>query len=153
MSASVWGPLGIVLASIITGLVTWSIAQRTSSDTRRTTSGRIDTSDAATLWEEAQKLRTEYREEVSALRTRQTDLERQLATAQSSLGDAKAKLGEAQYTISLLRSEVRELRALCGETGADVEAVKREMATARSLSDYIGGRRKQAAADKDEGTA
>jgi peptidoglycan hydrolase CwlO-like protein len=124
MSASVWGPLGIVLASIITGLVTWSIAQRTSSDTRRTTSGRIE-----------------------------TDLERQLATAQSSLGDAKAKLGEAQYTISLLRSEVRELRALCGETGADVEAVKREMATARSLSDYIGGRRKQAAADKDEGTA
>lgn len=49
------------LAAVITAFVTYLIARRQSS-------GRVGTSDAATLWEESQAMRKELRDEVRELR-------------------------------------------------------------------------------------
>lgn len=137
MSPAVWAPLAVVAAAVTSGVAAWLVA-------RRTTSGRIDTSEAATLWAEAQKLRDEYRTDREAYRVEVAALRKRVADLEGRLADTQGKLGEAQYTASLLRAEVRELRALCGETGADVEQVKREMATARSLSAFLTDRRRRA---------
>lgn len=50
-------PLGVIVGAVVTYLAA-----------RRKTSGRVDTSDAATLWDEASKMRDAYREEAKLLR-------------------------------------------------------------------------------------
>jgi hypothetical protein len=47
----------------LTGLVTWLVAARAAS-------GRVETTDAATLWEESRAIRVELRKEADTLRQR-----------------------------------------------------------------------------------
>lgn len=92
---SLVGPIGVIVTSIIT----WRVAVRKNS-------GKIDTTEASTLWAEASKMREAYRAEVerqdkeiedlrktlsevktenTALRTRVTDLEAELKRIKRSL--------------------------------------------------------------------
>lgn len=68
MSASI----AVVFAALFTAAGTFLIA-------RRTTSGRIGTSDAASLWAESQAMRRELREEVIALRADNAALRQEVA--------------------------------------------------------------------------
>lgn len=65
---SITPALGGVLVAIITGVVAWLVA-------RRTTSGSIRTSEATILWNEAQEVRKELREENRVLKVRVKALE------------------------------------------------------------------------------
>lgn len=61
-----WKIIAAILAPIITAVGAYMVA-------KRTTSGKIDTSDAAILWVSAETIRKELRDEVVALRTELLD--------------------------------------------------------------------------------
>lgn len=118
-----------VASAIVGGFVTWLVA-------RRQRSGRVDTTEAHDLWAESQTMRQELRAEISTLRTRLNEVEAELT-------ETKSKLSESEYTAALLRNEVRELRSALGVTSLDVLALRRDMSTARSLSEHIEHQREE----------
>lgn len=80
---AVFGALGIILVAVITGLVTWLTSKRAKS-------GKIDTSEAAKLWDEGTEMRRELRAEIVAL---------------------KFQLGEAIQAVADLNVEIQKSRA------------------------------------------
>jgi predicted RNase H-like nuclease (RuvC/YqgF family) len=81
---------------VVTALVTYFVA-------KRNTSGRVDTSDAKTLWEEATRLREAYKEEVSMLRTEGTNL-------RSEVNRLRAELEMLRATAQQLREDAEGWR-------------------------------------------
>jgi hypothetical protein len=63
-----------VLGVVATATGAWLVARRQVSETRRQASGNIEASEATTLWEAAEKMRQELREEVIALRAQAVEL-------------------------------------------------------------------------------
>lgn len=86
---TILGALGVVLAAAITGYFGYMIAKRTKS-------GQIDTSEAATLWVEGTAMRGELRNE--------------LASAKDQLERTNIRLVEAIDAISELNREIRRTR-------------------------------------------
>lgn len=79
----------ILVALISSGGTYWVV--------RRTKSGRIDTTEAATLWKESNDMRKELRDEV-------VDLKEQLT-------EARHEIGSQRNELELLRQRVKELEA------------------------------------------
>lgn len=102
VGAAIVGALAVIVGAVITGVVTWSVA-------RRTKSGKIDTSEAATLWDEGTKMRGELRDE---------------------LVSTKEQLGKAITAITALNEEIRRSRA---ETEASREETRLSRAETRKL--------------------
>src|SRR5437899_2310507 len=89
-------PLGVVLAALVTGIITWQV-------TKRVNSGNVENTQATDLWKESQAMRAELRAEVADLRAKvdrsQTEIEerrretlelnRNYASCQAQLDDAK----------------------------------------------------------------
>jgi chromosome segregation ATPase len=118
-------------------------------------SGDVKNTQASDLWKESQSMRAELRAEVADLRAKVShsqieieerrketlDLNRQYASCQAQLDDAKMHMASQQAVITdqvreiaMLRGLLRETRALLKEvqqkTGTvekDVEATKREV--------------------------
>lgn len=86
---------------------------------RRQGSGRIATSDAATLWAESQAMRRELREEVVGLRKEVLSLRQALDSTRSQLTAAHAEAGTLRHELGEARKQVdgltRELRRLSGQ--------------------------------------
>jgi len=68
---------------------------------RRTTKGSVGTSEAATIWEAAEKIRQELRADVvslrrecAELRERETDLQRQISTLRSEMVALRLRFGD-----------------------------------------------------------
>lgn len=80
-------------ATIITGVISWMVS-------RRTTSGRAGTSDAATLWKAAEQIRGELRNDLVA---------------------ARDQIDELRERVAILEAEQREYRH-CKERVAHLEA-------------------------------
>lgn len=81
-----------VAAAVSTYLVAW-----------RRTSGRIDTSDAKTLWEESQQMRSELRAEVITLRAEAVTL--------------RSEVARLNTVIAQLRDEVHSLHVRLEQVG------------------------------------
>lgn len=86
------GAIGAVTVAVGTYLVA-----------RRQGSGKIATSDAATLWSESQAMRRELREEVVMLR-------QELAGTRVQLNDVMAEANTLRLEVQRLRREVADLR-------------------------------------------
>lgn len=103
---------GVVVTAVVSGSVTYFVA-------RRNTSGSIDTSQAAELWAESNKLRAEYKERAEKLEARLEEVNNQLTEVMSQLQSMKgkgvqmeAKIQELQRIIKELREENQRLLAL-----------------------------------------
>lgn len=77
--------LGLV-GTALTQLVIWLVA-------RRSKSGRIDTSEAATLWAESQAIRGELRAEVAELRKENEVLRRENADLKAEVAAIRRQIG------------------------------------------------------------
>lgn len=98
-------PLFVFLGVCVTAIGAWLI-------NRRQNSGKIDTSEAAKLWEESTGMRHELRDQVAALQDeiKAMKVEYQQLKDKSS-ADIQAARDAASTRIETLRAEVNKLRA------------------------------------------
>jgi predicted RNase H-like nuclease (RuvC/YqgF family) len=99
LTNAIFGLAGV----IVTAVVSYFVARRNSS-------GRVDTSDAKTLWEEADKLRVAYRTEIKDLRIEVTSLRSEVSKLQTELNTLHA-------TAISLRAEAEQWRKAALEKG------------------------------------
>lgn len=104
-------PVLVFAGVIVSGVVTYFVA-------RRNTSGSISTSDAASLWEESNNLRKEYRERAETLEKRLEEVNNKLQEVLQQLADLKInsatmiqKITELKGIIAKLREENKRLLA------------------------------------------
>jgi len=90
--------IGIIVAPLLTYLVA-----------RRRSSGRIDTTEAATLWTEAEKLRKLYQDEAERLRKELTGVQEQLATLSAEITVLRKEIAIWQDKAAALQVQVEKL--------------------------------------------
>lgn len=90
---------------------------------KRTSSGNISTSDAASLWKEANDLRKEYRERAELLEQQLEEVNNKLQAVMDELGKLKAnslgmeqKIEALKKIIAELQTENKRLLALKGQS-------------------------------------
>ena len=120
------------LVALISGVIAWLIA-------RRTASGRVDTTEATTLWVEGTAMRVELRNEVSNLRA-------QLIEAVQAITDLNREIRQSRDETARSREETRlsreETRALMKQIAAIHQEVKTSNAlTIGALADQAESRR------------
>lgn len=96
-------PLLFFLGVIVSSVVTYLIA-------RRKNSGSISTSDAASLWEESNNLRREYRERAEELEKQLADVSNRLQIVMDELGKLRINHASMLKKITELKNMVIELR-------------------------------------------
>ncbi len=96
-------PLLVFAGVIVSGLVTYFIA-------RRNTSGNINTSQAAELWAESNKLRAEYKERAEKLEKQLEDVNEQLSEVMKQLGSLREDGAQKDGRIEELERLVKQLR-------------------------------------------
>lgn len=94
----------IIAAPIISAIAAYVIA-------KRTTSGNIDTSDAATLWAESQAIRKELRDEIVALRDEVASLKKDVLALEKDKILDHAKIVELVGKIKKLETRLTALGA------------------------------------------
>lgn len=94
---------GVVVTAAVSGSVTYFVA-------RRNTSGSIDTSQAAELWAESNKLRAEYKERAEKLEARLEEVNNQLSEVMKQLTDLRVKDGTNEARITELERIIKELK-------------------------------------------
>lgn len=92
-------------AALATGIVSYLIA-------RRKNSGSISTSDAASLWEESNNLRAEYKAQAEANRERAEKLEKQLEKVNSQLQAVLSELTNLKGHNATMMKKVNELKRI-----------------------------------------
>lgn len=97
-------PISVLIGVIVSSFITYKIA-------KRTTSGDINTSQAAELWAESNKLRTEYKERAEKLEQRLEVVNNQLSDVMTELAKLRTKDGINEVRISELERIIKELRA------------------------------------------
>lgn len=108
-------PLLVFAGVLVSGFVTYFVA-------RRNTSGNINTSQAAELWAESNKLRAEYKERAEKLEARLQVVNNQLSEVMTQLSELRSKDGINEQRISELERIIKELR----EENQRLLALKRE---------------------------
>lgn len=76
---------------------------------RRTTSGSVDTSDAATLWAESQAIRKELRDEIVALRADGAKLRTDILSLENDKVLDHAKILELVAKVKKLEARLKKL--------------------------------------------
>lgn len=114
------GAIAVVLVAIISGVVTWLAS-------RRTKSGKIDTSEAATLWDEGTNMRKELREEVTSLKT-------QLTAATAAMAEMTREIRLSRAETENAREETRQSRRETRELMEQIAELHGEVKTANSLT-------------------
>jgi len=119
--------VAVVMVALVTAAGTWLVA-------RRTTSGRIDTTEAATLWDEGTQMRLELRNEVLSLKLQLTEA---IAAITSLNHEIKASRAETEYARSETRrsrEETRMSRAETRELMMQIEELHGEVKTGNALT-------------------
>lgn len=111
MPSQLYGALGVVLVAIVSGVVSLLIA-------RRSKSGKIDTSEAAKLWDEGTSMRLELRSEVASLRV-------QLADAVEAITALNAEIRQARAEAEAARGETRKLMTQIDEIHNEIRTTGR----------------------------
>lgn len=96
-------PVLVFAGVVVSGVIGYSTA-------RRTTSGNINTSQAAELWAESNKLRAEYKERAEKLEARLEEVNNQLSDVMGQLANLRTKDGVNEQRISELERIIKELR-------------------------------------------
>lgn len=95
--------IGVVLGGgALTALVAWWVAKRQRS-------GRVDTSEAASLWAESQAMRQELRAEVVASRTEISSLRTELVEVRAALAAVRAEADRYREESATLRARITAL--------------------------------------------
>lgn len=97
-------PILVFAGVVVSGLVTYFIA-------RRNNSGSISTSDAASLWEESNKLRQEYRERAELLEKRLEEVNNKLESVMEELNALRSSSKDMAAKIESLKAIIVELQA------------------------------------------
>lgn len=113
------------LTAISASLVTWLVA-------RRRTSGRVDTTEASTLWQEGAAMRAELRDETVSLRAEMVRMRDEAVVLRS---EASTLRGEA----SSLRDEMAALRAESALLREETIRLNVEVAQLRDHITSMGG--------------
>lgn len=107
-------PITVLIGVVVSSTITYFIA-------RRTTSGSISTSDAASLWAESNRLRQEYRERAESLEQQLEQVNTKLQSVMDELSKLRInsatmieKIAELKSIIAGLREENKRLLALKG---------------------------------------
>ena len=108
--AALYASLATLLVAVVSGLVTLLVA-------RRSKSGRIDTSEAAKLWDEGTAMRLELRSEVATLRA-------QLSEATTSIAELNIELRKARTDAARARKEAIESRRESQELIEQIKQLK-----------------------------
>jgi len=95
---------GLVAVAVVTGGVSYVVS-------RRGTSGTITTSDAATLWEAAETIRSELRAEVVARRETEAQLRERIAVLEAE----QQKYQGCRERVAALEAEVARLTGTPGD--------------------------------------
>lgn len=106
-----------VLVALVSGIVTWLVS-------RRAKSGKIDTSEAVTLWDEGTVMRRELRDEVESLRKQLAESGAQLAEAVKAIGDLNLEIRHSRSETAASRLETASSRL---ETAASREETQKLM--------------------------
>ena len=126
------GAAALVLVSVVTGFVTWRISQHAKS-------GKIDTSEAATLWEEGTKMRLELREEVISLKAQLAEAITAVTELNREIKASRAETERAREETRLSREETQALMAQIEELHGEVKTSNR--LTMGALADNAETRR------------
>lgn len=98
------------LSALVGALVTWMVARRRSS-------GKINTTEAETLWLEGQSMRADLRAEIVSLRDEVSSL--------------RVELSSLRAEASILRTEADSAREALARCGTEVRRVRAQLAVAR----------------------
>lgn len=105
-------PILVFAGVVISAMVTWLVA-------KRTTSGNISTSDAASLWAESNTLRKEYRLRAESLESQLQEVNTKLQQVMTELTALKTnsasmskKIDELKRVIATLQKENKRLLEL-----------------------------------------
>lgn len=116
----VYGAAAVVLVAVISGAVTWAVA-------RRTNSGKIDTSEAAKLWDEGTNMRLELRAEVLSLKS-------QLSEAITAVTELNREIKASRAETERAREETRQSREETRQLMAQIAEVHTEVKTSNALT-------------------
>lgn len=106
-----WAAIGPIVGVLIAPAGAWFV-------TRRTHSGRIRTSDAATLWDEAEKMREAYREETVSLRAEAVALRSEVLQLREEMLQLRGETARLRSEAKQWRETAEALRAqLAGPKG------------------------------------
>lgn len=95
----------------------------------RRTSGRIATTEASKLWEEAGSLRTVYRDEITRLRQSIEEIEARLDAVEIENANLRAKNSDLEREIKVLHAENEALRAENKELKARIIGLENNVST------------------------
>ena len=134
MNAAIFAPLAVVLAAVVSGFVAWRIA-------KRSTSGAIDTSEAATLWDEGTIMRQELRAEVANLKTQLIEAVAAITALNTDVSHSRQETESARRETQQSRAEtvelMRQIAGLHADTRhvlQDTKYVLEEVKTSNALS-------------------
>ena len=116
MNTAILSPLAVVLAAAVSGLVAWKIA-------RRSTSGAIDTSEAATLWDEGTVMRQELRAEVALLKTQLIEAVAAITALNTDVALSRKETAAAREETQQSRAETLQLMKQIAGLHADTKNV------------------------------
>lgn len=120
-------PLAIVLAAAVSGFVAWKIS-------RRSTSGAINTSEAATLWDEGTTMRQELRAEVIALKAQLIEAIAAITSLNHEITRSRQETEAAREETRKSREETRVLMGQIDALHAETTNVLTEVKTSNALS-------------------
>ena len=127
MTAEVLIALAAVAAAAVTGTVTWKIA-------KRSTSGAINTSEAATLWDEGTTMRQELREEVVALKAQVTEAMAAIVGLNADIRLSRQETEAAREETRKSREETRMLMLQIASLHRETREVLGEVKTNNTMS-------------------
>lgn len=126
MSTEIIVALIVLVGGTLTVLGNYLVGRRQAESEDRKTSGSISTSDAASLWEESNNLRREYKE-------RAEQLEKQLEEVNNKLQAVMEELGKLRINSATMIEKIAELKAIIAdlrEENRRLLAAKEEAETA-----------------------
>lgn len=94
----------------------------------RRASGRIATTEASKLWEEAGSLRTVYRDEIATLRAAIEAIQARLDVVEAGNTDLRAKNRQLEHEIGVLHAENMTLKAENQELKARIIGLENNVA-------------------------
>lgn len=109
--------LGVVLAAVVGGLVTYLVAARQLS-------GRVATTDAAELWKESGAIRDDYRDQIAQAAGRVTALEGRVAGLEARNNELQQRNIELQRQTLSYEATIAAQAARIDKLVSEVESLK-----------------------------
>lgn len=114
--------LGAIGGAAVTGAVAWAIAKRGKS-------GQIKTTEAETLWAQAQEMRDELRTRLEHCETELTEVKREAAAAKEEALDLKTQLVDARSKMADQQMEIADLKSQLADASHELRKALTELIT------------------------